>query len=110
MRRPLVALVIAALAMLGGATESTARHDAGLMGTAAVRETTSVARVAIAAVPAPQSSVPPFLLGLAVLAAAAAFGAARLGYVARQRGRAVLIPVLTSAVRLRGPPAPRVPG
>jgi hypothetical protein len=104
MRRPLVACCIAALGVLGAVAAPAAVHETRATGAMVFSETTAVARVAVAAVPSPQSSVPP-LAGLALFVAAAAVGAALLGYVTRQRRRAVLVPVLSSAVRLRGPPA-----
>jgi hypothetical protein len=109
MRRSLVALAVAALCVLGTTgAGAPAAHDARRPGAVGVGEATAVARLAVVAIPAPQSSAPP-LAGLAVLGGTAVVGAALLGYVARQRRRALLVPILTSAVRLRGPPAVRVP-
>jgi hypothetical protein len=108
MRRPLVALVLAVLSVLGAEAASSGAHEVRATGTPVFNELTAVARLAVAAVPAPQSSVPP-LSGLAVLLAAAAIDAAALGYAARRCRRAVFLPILTSPVRLRGPPGSRVP-
>ncbi len=109
MRRSLVALAAATLCVLGatGAT-SAAAHPAQRAGAFAIGETTAVARLAVVSVPAPQSSIPPLVV-FGVLGAGSVVGGALLGYFARQRRRAVIVPVLVAGVRLRGPPATRVP-
>jgi hypothetical protein len=108
MRRLVAAFAVAALCVLGvtGAS-SVPVHELPSSGAASVREATSVVRVAAAPVSVPQLVLPP-LTALAVLVAAAAIGALALDYLARQRRRALVVPILTTTVRRRGPPAARV--
>jgi hypothetical protein len=108
MRRAVAAFAVATLCVLGAAgTNTVASHDRPSSDAPAVHQATSVVRVAAVAVPAPQPLLPVFG-GFAVLAASALAGAVALGSVLRRRRRAVLVPVLASTVRRRGPPASRV--
>jgi hypothetical protein len=106
MRRSLAAFAVAALCVLGAAgAGSVTTHDLPSSGALAFSEATTAVRVAAVAVPAPQPMLVP--LGVfAVLVATAFAVAVLLGYLARQRRRALLVPVLASPVRRRGPPAP----
>jgi len=106
MRRALAALAVASLFGFGAIGASAGTGPNAVHPAHAFAEATAVARLAVVAVPTPPPHASP-LAGLAVLVAAAALGAALLGYVARQRRRADFVPVLASAVRLRGPPARR---
>jgi len=107
MRRTLVAFAVAALCVLGAANgSSAATHDLPRSGAPAIDEATAVVRVAAVAVTTPQPALP-FLGGYAMLAGSTVAGALALGYLVRSRRRAVLVPVLVSTVRRRGPPTPR---
>jgi hypothetical protein len=108
MRRTFAAFAVAALCVLGAASASSAAaHDRPSVGATSVHEATAVVRVVAVAVPAPQLALP-FLAVVAVLATAAWAGGVGLAYLARQRRRAVLVPVLASTLRRRGPPVPLV--
>ena len=106
MRRALAALAVATFVAFGAADVGAPASPHAPGPAFAFSEATAGARLAVVAVPAPQSALP-HLAGFAVLAAVTAIGAALLGYVARQRRRATFAPVLASVVRLRGPPARR---
>jgi hypothetical protein len=105
MRRTLAAFAVAALCVLGAGATTAASRDLPRATALAVGEATAVVRVAAVAVPAPQPALPS-LGAFAALVTAASLAAAALCYLARQRRRAILVPVLASNVRRRGPPAP----
>jgi hypothetical protein len=108
MPRALAAFAIATLCVLGaGGAGSAVAHDLPRSGAPEVHQATSIARVAAVAVPSPQPALS-FLGGFAVIVATALAGAVMLGFVARQRRRPRLAPLLTSTVRWRGPPETRV--
>jgi hypothetical protein len=106
MRRTLVAFAVAALCVLGADATTAATHALPRSGAPAVTEATAVVRVAAVAVPVPQPELPS-LGAFLVVAATASAAATALRYLARQRRRAVLVPVFASSVRRRGPPTRR---